>query len=207
MLLRIDSSANGARSVSRSLGDHFARQWQALHSGAMIETVDLVDDPPPFLTGHFIEAAFTPPALRRPDLDQALTYSDAMLSRIEAADTILITVPMVNFGIPAVLKAWFDQIIRIGVSFGTQDDPAHPYVPLLRDRPVIVVTARGNADIVPDGKLAQCDMLTPHLALLLSFIGLTNIHCVHLAGTEQPHATWQTRRATAQAELERLARL
>jgi FMN-dependent NADH-azoreductase len=45
----------------------------------------------------------------------ALEVSDMLIKEVMAADTIVIGLPIYNFGVPAALKAWIDQIVRAGV--------------------------------------------------------------------------------------------
>jgi FMN-dependent NADH-azoreductase len=189
-LLRIDVSPSGSRSISRQLGDHFEQHWLSCQNDLEVVRADLTLYPPPLLTEEFIQAAFTPSEEIDTSGRAALAYSDHMLARISAADALLVTTPMYNFGMPAALQAWFDQIIRIGVSFVTTKDSAQPYVPLLPDRPVVVITARGNAGMVPGGALQQFDFLTPHLRTLLAFIGFSNPCFFDLCGTEEPPEVW-----------------
>ncbi len=190
ILMRIDASASGARSISRALGDHFERHWRQSRHDSQTCRSDLLRTPPPLMSEEFIAAAYTPQGKLDEDGRRALAYSDHALGELANADALLITTPMYNFGLPGVLKAWFDQIIRIGVSFGTTDDPSQPYVPLMQDKPVVVITARGSVDMVAEGSLPELDFLTPHLRTLLAFIGFSNPAFFDICGTEGPPETW-----------------
>ena len=190
ILMRIDASAGGERSVSRRLGDHFEEHWRENRPGSHVSVCDLLQTPPPPMSESFIAAAYTPPD-RLDDLGRTvLAYSDRALRALVDADALLITTPMYNFGLPGVLKAWFDQIIRIGVSFGTTDDPGQPYVPLLQDKPVVVITARGSSDMIEGGTMAELDFLTPQMRTLLAFIGFSHPAFFDICGTEGPPEEW-----------------
>lgn len=206
MLMRVDASASGDQSVSRRLGDHFEQQWGGRTGSVQTSIFDLTQEPPPLMSASFISAAYTA-ADQLDDLGRAvLAYSDYALGELSRADVLLITTPIYNFGIPAALKAWFDQIIRIGVSFGTTSNPEQPYVPLLPNRPVIVVTARGSADMVESGALANLDFLTPHLRTMLGFIGFSNPTFFDICGTEASPLVWEQDLERLQVALEQAAK-
>ena len=54
---------------------------------------------------------------------------------------VVIGAPMYNFSIPSSLKAWIDQIVRIGKTFGYR--PNGPQG-LLGEKRVVVITSRGG---------------------------------------------------------------
>ena len=80
-----------------------------------------------------------------------------------------------NFAIPSLLKAWIDQVVRIGktVAYG-------PHGPkgLLGGKKVIVITARGGAyeKGTPGEKF---DFQEPYLRHIFGFIGLTDVTFIH----------------------------
>lgn len=120
-LLHLDSSAR-RRSFSRELGAKFARNWRAAHPGAGYTHRDLAADPVPFITEAWTEicdellrAGITDPAdypsaLRTDTQRAAWAIVRPLLDELLAADTVLITMPMYNFTVPAALKAWIDQV-------------------------------------------------------------------------------------------------
>ncbi len=98
-----------------------------------------------------------------------------MIEELQAADTIVIGAPMYNFAIPSSLKAWIDQVVRMGKTFGYGPSGARG---LLNDKKVIVITARGGA--YPKGTPAEkVDFQEPYLRHILGFIGLTDVTFVH----------------------------
>ena len=46
-----------------------------------------------------------------------VAYSDMLIDEVRRADTLVIGLPMYNFGVPSMLKAYFDHIARAGVTF------------------------------------------------------------------------------------------
>jgi FMN-dependent NADH-azoreductase len=82
---------------------------------------------------------------------------------------------MYNFSISSSLKAWIDQIVRIGKTLGY--GPEGPRG-LLEAKQVIVITARGGG--YEKGTLTETfDFQAPYLRHVLGFIGLTNVTFIH----------------------------
>ena len=68
-------------------------------------------------------------------------FSDQLIAELQEADTIIIGLPMYNFGIPSMLKAWFDHVARSDTTF--KYTSAGP-VGLLESKKVYLVTTRGG---------------------------------------------------------------
>ena len=104
-----------------------------------------------------------------------LSASDHLIEELQAADTIVIGAPMYNFAIPSLLKAWIDQIVRIGKTFGYGPNGRQG---LLANKKVIVITARGGA--YEKGTPAEkFDFQEPYLRHIFGFIGLTDVTFIH----------------------------
>src|SRR5688572_9117295 len=116
-ILHLDASARVTRSLSRDLSRRFIDAWHMQRPDDQVIRRDLTADPPPHVSEAWIAACFTPPEQRDAAMRAALAWSDAAIAELEAADLIVIGTPMYNYGMPSALKAWFDQVIRIGRSF------------------------------------------------------------------------------------------
>ena len=94
------------------------------------------------------------------------------------SDVIVIAAPMHNFGSPSTLKAWFDQVARVGETFRyTENGP----VGLLKDKKVYVLTARGG-NYSEGSPAAHLDMQEPYMRTVLGFIGMTDVTFIHSHG-------------------------
>jgi FMN-dependent NADH-azoreductase len=94
---------------------------------------------------------------------------------------IVLGAPMYNFGMPAQLKAWVDNIVRVGVTFGfDRTRPGEPYWPLLSEqrKTAIILTARGDYGYAPGERLAERELVIPGLSIPLNYIGITDIRHV-----------------------------
>jgi FMN-dependent NADH-azoreductase len=167
-ILILDSAATGSASVSRRLTESAADQLARRHPDARIVRRDIGAHPIPHLT----EA--TVPAIRAGIVDSveardALALSDTLIAELKAADLVVIGAPMYNFGMPSTLKAWFDHVLRAGISFRYSEKGPEG---LLTGKKAIVVEAR--AGHYSDGPAAAMDHQEPHLRTLLGFIGITD---------------------------------
>jgi FMN-dependent NADH-azoreductase len=183
-LLIVNSSGRNTRSITRRLTGQFAQRWLANHPrGELIERDVTLHLPTP-VDEDWIASAFADPESRDPAMEAALSESEALLAEIERADAIVFGVPMYNFGLPAQLKAYFDQIIRVNRSFAFDPDAADVYRPLLEDKPTTVIVSLGDGDLLPGGPMAELNFLEPHLLTMLEFIGLCSVELVRVGYAE-----------------------
>ena len=193
-LLHIDSSARaGIRgqvahgSYTRALSQRFVAAWQrAMGDQGRIIYRDLGAEPPQPVTQDWIAAAFTRADQRTPALQAALAHSDQLIAELRAADLVVIGAPMYNFGAPATLKAWIDNIVRIRETFDFHPERDDPYEPLLaeRPRPVVLLSARGGYGMNPGEAHAALNHLDPQVFAALGLLGLTETHSIAIEHEE-----------------------
>jgi FMN-dependent NADH-azoreductase len=204
-LLVLNASARISRSLTRRLTQRFADTWSARHPDGVVVHRDLGLTPPPSIDEAWIAAAYTPPDLRTPEMHAALELSETLIAEIEAASLIVIGSPLYNFGMPAALKAWLDQIVRVDRTFAIEDNATNPYRALLQSKPVVVLTSAGSAAFQLGGDAAHLNFLEPHLATLLSFIGLTEHTFLRIGDAEYKNEHYLKTLAAAESSLDALA--
>lgn len=200
-ILHLDASARVTRSLSRDLSRRFIEAWRAQRPDDRVIRRDLAADPPPHVSEAWIAACFTPPAQRDAAMRAALAWSDAALDELEAADVIVIGTPMYNYGMPSALKAWFDQVIRIGRSFSfdlTRGD--RPIEPIMTGKTLVILSARGEFGFAPGGLREVQNHLDPHLATCAPYIGVAK-EAIHTVAIEfQEFGDERHARSRAEAE-------
>ncbi len=167
-VLIVDSAATGDSSVSRRL----TRELEAILRGrgpVRIVHRDVGTHPVPHLTAE------TTPAIRGAEAEtdaarDALALSDSLIAELKSADLVVIGAPMYNFGMASTLKAWFDHVLRAGITFRYSE--AGPEG-LVRGKKAIVVESR--AGLYSSGPSAPMDSQEPHLRTLLGFMGLDDV--------------------------------
>ena len=111
-ILHIDSSPR-RESHSRELSAAIVEKLLEVAPGASITRRDLGFEPLPHTVADYAAALASPATLAAPPKG-SLDVSEALIREVEAADVVVIGTPMHNFTIPSVLKAWIDQILRVG---------------------------------------------------------------------------------------------
>ena len=161
-VLNIQASARHDGSVTRQLSDKILTEIAADQT----ITRDLATGLP-LLDAAWLAANFTLADDRTDVQRETLALSDSLITEIKQADTIVIGSPVYNFSVPAVLKAWIDQIARVGVTFKyTPDGP----VGLLSGKRAIIVIASGGTPIGSD-----IDYASGYLKHIMGFIGITDV--------------------------------
>lgn len=203
-ILRIDASARVERSLSRKLGDQFIAEWSALDGTAMVTLRDVGKTPPPIISEDWIAAVFS--QTMTPE-QQALTrISDELIAEIAEAEMIVITTPMYNYGMPAALKAWFDQVVRINKTFTFDLARGNrPLEPILPGKPVIALTSCGEFGFGPGGLNEGGDNLLPHLRFASRYLGLSGFHHVGIEYQEFADARHERSKAEANRAVHELA--
>ncbi len=201
-LLVINASGRVARSVTRRLTRHFAEGWIARHREALLVHRDVGVHPPSAITEPFIAAAFTPAAARTPEMHLELAQSETLIEELFDAEAIVMGVPMYNFGMPAQLKAYFDQIIRVGRTFNFTGDEDNPYQPLIPAKPLVLITSTGTGGYAPGEPYEHLNFLEPHLTSLLHFVGLSDITPVRVDFEEHKGEAFERSFAGAQEQLD-----
>lgn len=167
-ILRIDSSARRDGSVSRDLADLYIDSVAETRP-VRVQTRD-VSGGLPVINQDWIAATFTPEPDRTADHHAALAGSDRLVEELEASELIVISTPIYNFGIPASLKLWIDQIARAGRTFRyTENGP----VGLLNGKRVVILAASGGTQVGSD-----IDFATPYLRHVLGFLGISDVDII-----------------------------
>lgn len=176
-ILHIDSSPRGERSNSRTLTQEFVSNWKNTHPNDTVTYRDLGHNPVPHVDEPWIAAAFSPPEARSPELNQAIQLSDALVDEFLAADHYVFGVPMYNFNVPSVFKAYIDQIVRVNRTFTVGKNGFKGLVE--GNKKMLIITARGG-NFSPGSPAAAYDFQEPFLRAIFGFVGITDISFVNL---------------------------
>jgi FMN-dependent NADH-azoreductase len=195
-ILYLSCSPGGAGAVSRIMADEVVTHLRRLHPAATVAERDLAANPPALVDAGFRAAILAPPDFSHP----ALAASEALIAELEACDALVIATPMHNYCVPAVLKAWIDQIVRIHRTFAST--PAGKRG-VMADRPVYVVVASGGwfSGPSPTGVPPQPDFLTPYLRAVFATIGLRDVRFLTLEGVTRGPEMRDAAFAAARAKL------
>src|SRR5579862_847164 len=183
-LLAIEVSPRHEFSTSRILTALFVDRWKAARPGAAVVVRDLIRTPPPFVDLAWIGGAFTPREQHSPENIAAIKVSDDLVAELKAADHVVIGTPMFNFSVPAVLKAYIDQIVRVGVTVSPNN------VGLLTGKKATIILASGG-DFSPGSPVEKYNQASGYLRQVLAWIGITDVDII-LAGRARAGGTGET---------------
>jgi len=164
-LLRIDSSARKDGSVTR---DFTTKVIEKLSAQKVIVR-DLAEGLP-LLDEAWLAANWTAQDDRSDAQDATLALSDELIEELRAADTLVIGVPIYNFGVPAALKAWIDLVARAGLTFAYSETGPKG---LLEGKRAVLVVASGGTKVGSD-----IDFAVGYVRFFLGFIGITDVEVV-----------------------------
>jgi FMN-dependent NADH-azoreductase len=173
-LVQINSSLFSEQGQSSVLADQFVAKWQAAHANGHVIRHDLVNEEVPHLDGSRFLAFLAKPEERTQEQAAVIAYSDRLINELRAADTVVLGLPLYNFGVPSQLKAYFDHVARAGETFAyTANGPEG----LLKGKKAYVFAARG-------GQYAgtPLDTQTSYVRDFLAFIGITDVTFVYAEG-------------------------
>lgn len=156
-VLHINSSARTSeRSLTRALGTTFLSAFRELEPGLKVVSRDVGANPIPPIDEDWIAAAFTEPGERSQPMKARLRLSDELIDEVIDADLIVIGAPMYNYGPPASLKGWIDQVARIGRTFSFDLSRGDfPIEPILKDKKLVILSSRGEFGFEPGGLRAS----------------------------------------------------
>jgi FMN-dependent NADH-azoreductase len=192
-ILQLNSSIYGDGGQSSRLAQEFVAQSPA----ARVITRDLAKDPLPHLDAERFGAFLAKPENRTPAQQQVLNESDALIAELKAADTLVLGLPMYNFGVPSQLKAYFDHVARAGVTFKYTAKGA---VGLLTGKKAYVFATRGG---LYQG--TPRDTQTGYVREFLAFLGFTDVQFVYAEGLAISETAKTEALAAAQRSLRSLA--
>lgn len=173
-ILQINASARSSGANSTRLAERISARLGELHPAARLEVRDLAREPHPVLDAPSLDALFTPAEQRTAEQAARVTLDDALIAQVQAADVIVLGVPMYNFGVPVQLKTWIDAIARAGVTFRyTASGPEG----LIQGKTVYVALARGG--LYRD---TPADSQVPYLKSVLAFLGMTDVRFIYAEG-------------------------
>lgn len=181
-VLRLNTSILGANSVSSSL---IQELLDGLGQGRELQVTerDFGTDPVPHVDGDWLQALLTPEAERSAAQQRKVDYSDSLIAELQAADILVIGLPMYNFSVPSMLKAWNDHVARAGVTFRYTDSGPEG---LLAGKKVYLVAAMGGVH-----EVGESDFLRPYMKQFLGLLGIDDITFITASGLnmgEQPRA-------------------
>lgn len=180
-VLRIDASARLEGSLTRALADTFLDALSKVRGRYDLIRRDVGLEPPPAISATWMAAAFKPETARTVRETAALALSDRLICEVAQSDLLVLATPMYNYGAPAALKAWIDQVVRINKTFTFDLSRGDfPLAPILSGKTMVLLTACGEFGFEPGGVRAGQDHLEPHLLTVSKYLGVKRLESVRI---------------------------
>ncbi|WP_328760471.1 FMN-dependent NADH-azoreductase [Streptomyces sp. NBC_00271] len=176
-LLHIDSSSRGADSLTRQISARYVAAWRRQNPEGTVTYRDVTVNVPNFVSADWVTGVFAPAEHHTLQTKAAVDASSALISEVEAADVLVLGVPMYNFNVPATFKAWIDQICMAGRTFTYGEDGPRG---VLAGKKAVIARASGSDFSNP--AFAPMDFHAPYLRGVLGFIGITDIEFISVSG-------------------------
>lgn len=193
------------QSISKMLATQFISTFKQCYSETEVIHRDLSQYPPAFIDETFIGASFAKGELTKAER-AALKASDQLIDEVERADVIVIASPMYNYGMPAVLKAWFDQIIRINKTFSFDlARGENPIQPILSGKQVVLLSSWGEFNFKKGESKYAFNHLSSHIEQLAPYLGADQFYEVASEYQEFGDERHQRSKKNAVSEAELLA--
>jgi FMN-dependent NADH-azoreductase len=193
-ILQINSSAKSEGSQSTRLAARLVERLREVDPEATLTLRDLSRTPHPVMDDAALQALFTPAEKRSDEHVARVALDDALIAELQAADIVVLGVPMYNFGVPAQLKNWIDAISKAQVTFRyTANGPEG----LLKGKKVYVALTRGGLY-----RNTPADTQVPYLKTIFSFLGLTDVQFVYAEGLAMGPEAEQKALASAHEQIE-----
>lgn len=197
-LLQINASLHTGNGHSSKLADQFVAAFQRSRPGTKILKRDVASaDSVPHLNSERFGALIAKPEERSVTQHAVVAYSDNLIDELKQADVIVLGLPMYNFGVPSQLKAYFDHIARVGITFRYTDKGP---VGLLTGKKAYVFAARGGLYVG-----TPLDTQTSYVRDFLRFLGIADVEFVYAEGLNISPQSKEAGLAKALAEIARLA--
>lgn len=166
--LVINSSASGQASVSSQLSSTFVLELQRGDPTLQVVARDVGASPIPHLTPERLPGLAG--KTESTAAAETAALSETLIGELRDADLLVLGAPMYNFGMPSTLKAWFDHVLRAGITFRyTAEGPEG----LMTGKRAVVLESRGG--LYSEGPAAGFDNQEPHIRTILGFMGITDV--------------------------------
>lgn len=174
-------------SISRKVSSAIIDKIKSEYPEVQVITEDLSQNPPPHLSmTQLVAFNFPPPDGPTEEQKKSMELSHHYIRQLQNADTIIISYPVWNFSIPSSLKAWLDQVVRVGLTF--QYLPQGGTTGLLKNKTVYLALARGGvyAETFNNTFERPYDFSILYMKTILAYMGMQDVKVIKAEGTAHP---------------------
>jgi FMN-dependent NADH-azoreductase len=167
-------------SVSKQLAAAFFAKLIELKPEVELVNVNLYDEKPPFYSYELYKSVWYPVFDENYEPskveEMAQNYASKQTDQFNDADVLVLTMPMWNYGVPAIMKAWIDQVLCPGLTFEISKEDG--VKGLHKIKSVVLLVSSGGVYKEDDER----DALTRQVRHAFDFIGINDIEIVWAEG-------------------------
>ncbi len=167
-------------SVSKQLAAAFFAKLIELKPEVELVNVNLYDEKPPFYSYELYRRAWYPVFDENYEPskveEMAMNYAGKQAELFNNADVLVLTMPMWNFTVPAIMKAWIDQVLTPGLTFSISREDG--IKPLHKVKSIVLLVASGG--VYKEGD--ERDALTSEVRAAFGFVGIDDLEIVWAEG-------------------------
>ena len=168
-------------SSSKKLALEFFTTLTEKNPDVVVNNVDLYQNKPPFVTAEALNYFWGPVAdpsyIPSKAEETAANFSNNNAQALMDADVLVLTMPVWLNSMPAILKAWLDQVLVPGKMF---EFGAEGLVPTHHLRTVVLLVS--SDQVYKEGDVR--DGLTPALRAIFAYIGVEDVQIAWADGQD-----------------------
>ena len=166
--------------ISKQLASAFFGKLIELKPEVELINVDLYDEKPPFFSYELYKRVWYPVFNSEYEPNKAeemsTNYADAQIEKFNDADILVLTMAMWNYSVPAIMKAWIDQVLLPEKTFSINKEEG--INGLHKIKRIVLLVSSGAAYKEDDDR----DALSRQIRHAFEFVGINDIDVVWAEG-------------------------
>lgn len=189
--------------ASKQIAASFFAQLVTMNENAKITNVDLTQEHPADYTTEEFRNFWYPVLIDgyvpTKEEEEAATYAKQQAEILRDTDILVLTMPMWNYSMPAMMKAWLDHVLSPGLLYQVTDSGN---APLHKIKKLVLLISSHQVFSEQDPR----DGLTPALETSFEDIGLSDVSVIWADGQNpKHHVDFESRKSVALEAAEELA--
>jgi len=161
-----------SESIPKQLAAAFFGKLTELNEDINVTNLDLYQTKPPFLSYDAYRAFWMPitePGYTPTEAEtRAIKYGTEHAQTLRDSDVLVMSMPLWNGGMPAIMKAWIDQVMVPGLVFNVEAGEIRPSHQVRKG----IILASSGITLKQDD---PADALSPQIEAFLNYIGVRDI--------------------------------
>ncbi len=190
--------------ASKQIAASFFASIVSRNENARISNIDLTQEPPSLYSTEEFRNFWYPVLIDgyvpTKEEEAAAAYANNQAGMLLEADVLVLTMPMWNYSMPAMMKSWIDHVLSPGLLYDITDNGGKQSKHKLKKLVLLVSSHEVFSEADPR------DGLTPAIETAFEDIGLDNVSVIWADGQNpKQHVDFEARKLMATEAAEELA--